>query len=240
MVDAAPTATISGTMPLPEEKAPVCGPQDVGTQSKDSTYVLPSADVLSKAASMLVLDSAGESHTLQSIYENDSGSVQRNLVIFIRHFACSVCQQYIRHLAAAFPPLSLAGLSPPARITIIGCGDPSIIERYKKDVPCPYDLYTDPTAKLYSHLGMTRNLGMGKEAPVYIEGKSMLKLGWDGLVNVLKQPQNAFKMGDWAQIGGEFLWTKEGEKGWKCTWAHRMRTTRDHAEVKELKELLSS
>jgi hypothetical protein len=162
--------------------------------------------------------------------------VQRNLIIFIRHFACTVCQQYVRHLASALPPLHLAGLSPPTRITIIGCGDASIIARYKRDVPCPFDLYTDPTAKLYSALGMTRNLAMGKEPPEYIEGKSMLKLSWDGFVNVMRQPQNAFKMGDWSQIGGEFLFVRGEESGeWDCVWAHRMRTTRDHAEVRELK-----
>ncbi len=79
---------------------------------------------------------------------------------------------------------------------------------------------------------------MGKNAPEYIEGKSMLKLSWDGFLNVIKQPQNVFKMGDWSQIGGEFLFVNEGEKGWKLTWTHRMRTTRDHAEVRELKEVL--
>jgi hypothetical protein len=239
MTEVAAPISANATAPLPPEKdAPVCGPKDLGDQSKGSTYVLPTADVLAKAASMPVFDSAGKSHTLQSIYENDSGAVQQNLIIFIRHFACTVCQQYVRHLATALPPLSLAGRSPPMRITIIGCGDISIIERYKKDVPCPFDLYTDPTMKLYSQLGMTRNLSMGKDAPEYIEGKSMLKLGWNGFLNVIKQPQNVFKMGDWSQIGGEFLFVKEGEKGWKLIWAHRMRTTRDHAEVRELKEVL--
>lgn len=78
---------------------------------------------------------------------------------------------------------------------------------------------------------------MGNEAPEYLDGKSMFQLGWEGVLNVLRQPQNTFKMGDWMQIGGEFLWVRdEGE--WKCVWAHRMRTTRDHAEVAELKEQL--
>ncbi|KIW03574.1 uncharacterized protein PV09_05329 [Verruconis gallopava] len=239
MTERAPTTTVSanGTLPLPPEEPPVCGPTDLGGESKESTYALPSAEVLAKASKMPVLDSEGKSHSLQSIYENDSGAVQRNLIIFIRHFACTVCQQYVRHLANALPPLKLAALSPPTRITIIGNGDPSIIERYKKDVPCPFDLYTDPGAKLYAQLGMIRNLGMGKDAPEYVEGKSMLKLSWDGFVNVLKQPQNAFKMGDWSQIGGEFLFIKDEEE-WRCTWAHRMRTTRDHAEVRELKKVL--
>lgn len=47
--------------------------------------------------------------------------------------------------------------------------------------------------------------------------------------------------GDWMQVGGEFLFVREKETGdeeWRCEWAHRMRTTRDHAEVGELKKLL--
>lgn len=241
--DKAPIRTMSAnsTAPLPPPKdgPPVCGPTDTGLQTKESTYALPTPDQLKHAGKIPVLDAEGRSHQLRHVYTNESGAVQRNLVIFIRHFACTVCQQYVRHLAAALPPLQLAGLSPPTRITIIGCGDSSIIERYKKDVPCPFDLYTDPTAKLYAQLGMIRNLNMGRKAPEYIEGKSMLKLSWDGFVNVVKQPQNAFKMGDWSQIGGEFLFVRdESTMEWRCAWAHRMRTTRDHAEVAELREAL--
>lgn len=48
--------------------------------------------------------------------------------------------------------------------------------------------------------------------------------------------------GDWSQVGGEFLFVKsgkeEGDEEWRCEWAHRMRTTRDHAEIDELKQLL--
>lgn len=52
--------------------------------------------------------------------------------------------------------------------------------------------------------------------------------------------------GDWMQVGGEFLFVKlnrvkgseEGGFVWSCEWAHRMRTTRDHAEIGELRGLL--
>ena len=233
------SANNTAPLPLPKDEAPVCGPKENGLQTKESTYILPTPSQLKLASKLPVLDASGRSHSLKRIYTNDSGAVARNLVIFIRHFACTVCQSYIRHLASCLPPLQLAGLSPPTRITIIGCGDPSIIERYKRDVPCPFDLYTDPTCKIYNALGMIRNLGMGNTAPEYLEGQSMLKLAWDGFVQSIKQPQNALKMGDWSQIGGEFLFVREeGSREWSVQWAHRMRTTRDHAEVAELKEVL--
>ena len=43
----------------------------------------------------------------------------------------------------------------------------------------------------------------------------------------------ALKGGDFKQVGGEFLF-ENGE----CTWAHRMKTTRGHAEVSEIRNLI--
>lgn len=40
-------------------------------------------------------------------------------------------------------------------------------------------------------------------------------------------------VGDYKQNGGEFLF-QDGE----LKWCHRMKTTSDHAEVKELKQVL--
>lgn len=40
-------------------------------------------------------------------------------------------------------------------------------------------------------------------------------------------------LGDYKQNGGEYLF-EDGE----LKWCHRMKTTSDHAEVKELKEVL--
>ena len=45
--------------------------------------------------------------------------------------------------------------------------------------------------------------------------------------------KNAIKGGDFKQVGGEFLF-----EGGKVVWAHRMRNTRDHAEVDVLRGVL--
>jgi hypothetical protein len=78
---------------------------------------------------------------------------------------------------------------------------------------------------------------MGPKAPEYIKGESMVGLSWGGVKQYLKTGWKAKDGGDWRQIGGEFLFVKQGE-GWVCEWAHRMRNTRDHAEIGELKEVL--
>lgn len=45
--------------------------------------------------------------------------------------------------------------------------------------------------------------------------------------------RKALKGGDFKQVGGEFLF-ENGE----CTWAHRMRTTRDHTEITKTRKML--
>jgi len=44
--------------------------------------------------------------------------------------------------------------------------------------------------------------------------------------------------GNFLQVGGEFLFVKETEDEFKCTWAHRMKTTRGHSDVETLRDLL--
>jgi hypothetical protein len=78
---------------------------------------------------------------------------------------------------------------------------------------------------------------MGPKAPEYIKGSSMMGLSWGGVKQYLKTGWKAKDGGDWRQIGGEFLFVGK-ENGLVCQWAHRMRNTRDHAEIGELKGVL--
>jgi hypothetical protein len=102
--------------------------------------------------------------------------------------------------------------------------------------------------------------------PAYLQNKSVAHTVVSGIVQGLKQVKTGLvmKMGDQRQVGGEFLFEPasrtldtpisspqhelEKELGFgadtgkveeKCiTWCHRMRTTRDHAEIPELIEVL--
>lgn len=179
---------------------------------------------------------------------------------------------------------------------------------YADDTKCPFPIYTDPTRRLFSDLGMTRTWDLGSR-PAYMR-KSMLHSTAASIFQGLKQISTglATKSGDQKQVGGEFLFEppdiatpistpneeginrslgdaiakqqqqqhgqgKEGqtrgqdeeggqqteeETGNKrsgqyavddeeedhrveeksVTWCHRMRTTRDHAEIPELMEVL--
>ncbi|KAK4229642.1 AhpC/TSA antioxidant enzyme-domain-containing protein [Podospora fimiseda] len=255
------------------------------TGSVDTTnlHTLPSAATIRKLDRHLVLDRNGKSHTFRSIYTGRHVA-RRVLVIFVRHFYCGNCQQYLSLLARHLPPQLLLGLPIPTFIVVIGCGDAGLIDMYTSATNCPFPVYSDPTRKLYEELGMIRTLAMGQR-PAYMQ-THILKSSVASVVQGLKQIKSglALKGGDSRQIGGEFLFEpleelpspvlerkvnglneepdtlgikhrgsqtpsidgKNMELGGDgfdgvdkvVTWCHRMKNTRDHAELPELMEVL--
>ncbi|KXH51607.1 hypothetical protein CNYM01_06369 [Colletotrichum nymphaeae SA-01] len=238
---------------------------------------LPTPQILKKIENYVVLDRHGKSHTFKSLYTGRNVA-RRVLVIFIRHFFCGNCQEFLRSLSESITPDALLGLPMSTFITVVGCGNPGLIEMYLQETGCPFPVYTDPTRRLFDTLGMTRTLALGAR-PAYMR-KSMLKSAAESVFQGLKQVKSglATKSGDHRQVGGEFLFeplelvtpvstpyaerqieeamtskknsidNKEGIDGEggddfepeekRVTWCHRMRSTRDHAEIPELMEIL--
>lgn len=162
------------------------------------------------------------------------------------------CQAYLKTLSENITTDSLLQLPIPTFIAVVGCGSPELIPMYQEATGCPFPIYADPTKHLYNELGMTRTLAMGPR-PEYMR-KSMLYSMAKSLVQGLKQIKGglASKAGDIQQVGGEFLFEpvgdmtaspmvtpihEDGEEK-RITWCHRMRNTRDHAEIPELREVL--
>jgi hypothetical protein len=138
---------------------------------------------------------------------------------------------------------------------------------WQSETSCPFPCYADPTKKLYNELGMLRTLNLG-ERPEYQRRDLMsLMVGsFVQSLKQLKRGKT-FQGGDYQQVGGEFMFEpvnmstpigspedeqKElgGRKGLegmlqngyveekRVTWCHRMRNTRDHAEIPEVREVL--
>ena len=103
---------------------------------------------------------------------------------------------------------------------------------YLAATSCPFPIYADPSRKLYDHLKMSRTLNLGPSKPEYMR-KSMIATMALSIIQGLKMGTGATKGGDIKQVGGELLF-ESGE----VKWCHRMRNTRDHAEVKVLKQVL--
>lgn len=169
---------------------------------------------------------------------------QRVLIIFIRHFFCGNCQEYLRCLASS-PILSPVNLTKHnIRIAIIGCGSPSLIESYRAiaDIPQSWQLFADPSTKAYQILGMRRTLSLGDRSPRYIRRSltgNMLRSIVQGIRRI---PQgDVLAAGGWDVNGGEFLFESDHSDQlshcnykWRLKWCHRMLNSRDHTELEEL------
>lgn len=191
---------------------------------------IPTDRDFERVKDLLVLDSKGQSRPFKELY-SAQGVAPRQLIIFIRHFFCGNCQEYLRTLSSSITPEELLRLPTPTFITVIGCGQPELIEQYAEISNCPFPIYADPTRKLYDYLYMTRTWDLGKK-PQYFQS-NVLATSIQSIAQALKTGSKALKGGDFKQVGGEFMF----EDG-KCVWVHRMRNTRDHAEVSEVRRVL--
>ncbi|KAJ4267664.1 hypothetical protein NW762_003778 [Fusarium torreyae] len=231
---------------------------------------IPSVATLKKIEDYIVLDRHGKSHPFKSLYTG-SNVARRVLIIFVRHFFCGNCQEFLRSLSEAIKPEALLRLPVSTFIAVIGCGDPALIDMYVHETKCRFPVYTDPTRSLFDGLGMSKTLQMGAK-PAYMR-RSMMHSIVGSIVQGVKQipTGNVLKMGDQRQVGGEFLFEpkdiltpvstprneraqplgafEEAEENGtgnghhrneakRVTWCHRMKTTRDHAEIPELIEVL--
>ncbi|KAJ5585357.1 uncharacterized protein N7459_005157 [Penicillium hispanicum] len=197
---------------------------------------LPSAETVRQAGSYEVLDREGKPHTFQSLY-NEPSSASRVLVIFVRHFFCGNCQEFLRTFSEAVTPDDLVPLN--TSVVIIGCGDPGLIDMYATESGCQFPIFADPTRKLYDEFEMITSLAWGAR-PKYMR-KSMSRSIAESIVKALKQIPSGLvtKGGESSQNGGEFLFEVSGDGQEKqVTWCHRMGNTRDHTEVSELARIL--
>ncbi|EJF64769.1 hypothetical protein DICSQDRAFT_52225 [Dichomitus squalens LYAD-421 SS1] len=156
---------------------------------------------------------------------------RKTIVIFIRHFWCASCQDYMYSISRNVnsEALKRAGVD----LVIIGNGSPGMIKSYRNIFRTPFPLYTDPTLRLYAALGMTlrtNNPGPDAEKGEYVR---------HGLIGgIAMVVRNALRVGmpvwerggDSTQLGGEFVLGP----GFNCTYAHRMTTTRSHAPIREV------
>jgi len=151
-------------------------------------------------------------------------------VIFIRHFLCGFCQDYLVALKQKLADKPLTE----KKIIVIGCGHWSVIKSYKELLgDCPFDVYSENTTTLFSTLGMIARLDAGdpKTQGHYI-AQSLPNTIVNSLLNGWKMGAMTFlRSGKMSQQGGEFIFV-DGE----CVLAHRMRNARDHMEPEDLLE----
>ncbi|KAI1794684.1 AhpC/TSA antioxidant enzyme-domain-containing protein [Ganoderma leucocontextum] len=190
-----------------------------------SSTSFPSPEVLTTAAALNVYDDTGNEVSFGSLIKD-----QKTIVVFIRHFWCGSCQQYVIQLASVRKE-ALEQAS--ARLVVIGCGDWKLIKEYCGLTDFKGGMYADPSRKLYHAFGLIETLDRtpdDQEKRSYL-GKSfignLVSSIWEG---PLKHPQHLGKQGHISQLGGDFVFGP----GETCTYASRMKHTEDHVEVEEL------
>ncbi|KAH9926481.1 AhpC/TSA antioxidant enzyme-domain-containing protein [Fomitopsis serialis] len=197
---------------------------DHAPQSSTHTLI-PSTEAITSTAKLPVFDSQGNSTDFGSLFRD-----QKTIVVFIRHFFCGSCQQYVMQLAEV-PQESLqqAGV----RLVVIGCGDWQPIQNYCDTTGFKGEMYADPSRALYTALGLVESLDVtpsGQEKRSYIT-RSLLRNALRSILQgPLKTPQHIGKQGKISQLGGDFVFGP----GETCSFASRMRHTEDHIEVADL------
>jgi len=183
------------------------------------------ARALETATDIHVFNSKGEKVRFGDVFAS-----QKTVVVFVRHFFCGSCMQYVSQLATVRQDALEAAST---KLVIIGCGDWSLIENYQKNTGFEGDIYANPDRKLYDTLGLVSNLQAtpkGEERRSYLTRSLLsgtLSSIWRG---PLKNPSHVGKQGNISQNGGDFVFGP----GASCSYSSRMRHTEDHVEVSEL------
>ncbi|KAF4597258.1 hypothetical protein EYR40_007710 [Pleurotus pulmonarius] len=227
-----PSSSTSGySVPLASD-SPVSMSERHGNAAE---WALPSAAQLERAGALSVVAQSGVRIPFSSIF-----AAQRTIVIFIRHFWCPNCQDYISQLNRSVDPdlLAISGM----RLVIIGNGAPSMIAKYKQmlNISNSFEVFSDPSSKVYDALRMGVVEKGAKRERKRGEPTEYAKRGAVGgfaavVFRALKVGLPLWeKGGDTNRLGGEFVLGP----GNTCTYAHRMQSTRGHVPVVNILETL--
>ncbi|TDL19363.1 hypothetical protein BD410DRAFT_792170 [Rickenella mellea] len=192
--------------------------------SDPTKLIPPTDDSVAAAVDLNVYDDKGKSVRFGSLFENE-----RIIVVFIRHFFCGVCQDYVTQLASVSPD---ALNSANTKIVVIGCGEWELIDQYHKDTGFTGPIYTDPTRKLYRALGMTREsmAGPASGAPKRSYVRGVFSVTMRSIRRGIRNPLHVGKQGNFSQIGGDLILGP----GNKVSFVHLMENSQDHIDVPEL------
>lgn len=184
---------------------------------------LPTKRQLLDAASCVVVAENGIRVPFGDLFRD-----QKTVVIFIRHFWCPLCQDYMFSIANTVDPqvLKQSGIS----LVIISNGSYNMIKSYRQIFRTPYAVYTDPSSRLYNILGMTMKSVEPKAEQRRSSYVRHSRAGGIAMViaNALRVGMPVWeKAGDVTQLGGEFVLGP----GMTASYAHRMRSRSSHAPI---------
>lgn len=193
---------------------------------------LPTPEEMLAASELEIRDPNGKKVKFGSLLDGSgAGDVQigkTTIVVFIRHWYCPLCGDYVDNIVRTVPKSTLDQAN--IDLIIIGNGSYKMIPGYSKHFEVPFRMYTDSKLRLYRALGMTRQTGNG--GPDDEKGEYIQLTGMGTVKEIAKR---ATKMplrnpGSINQIGGEFIFRSPLTP----VYAHRMLTTRDHSPIRDI------
>ncbi|KAL9059487.1 MAG: hypothetical protein Q9162_001185 [Coniocarpon cinnabarinum] len=126
----------------------------------EPTDDLPSPEKLAEASEIPLYDADSNTIAFRDLLLGGNSIGERRLFLFIRHWHCWGCQQYVQYLIKNLNPEDALGNSAstgmPTKIILIGIGHPSLIKSYIQRTNSPYETYTEPTLRLLRLLGCHR------------------------------------------------------------------------------------
>jgi len=153
-------------IPIVPLRRPPSPPIETESTSLPTEWALPTQSQITQAASLQVIKENGKRVTFGSLFSNT-----RTIVVFIRHFWCPLCQDYMSSLKSIVKPEMLSawpsgsdGNSEDLKkrlvsFVVIGNGAFGMIHKYKQMFGLPFEVYTDPAMAIYKMLGMGRDGG---------------------------------------------------------------------------------
>ncbi|KIP01506.1 hypothetical protein PHLGIDRAFT_80489, partial [Phlebiopsis gigantea 11061_1 CR5-6] len=187
---------------------------------------MPSREQLARAAALDVVSETGVRVPFGELFAR-----RKVVVVFIRHFWCPLCQDYMYDVSQNVDPAALEREN--VGLVVVGHGSPAMIRSYRQIFRMPFALYADPGLHVYHALGMTLRTTDG--GPEHERGAYVRHGLLGGIAMVVR---NALRVGmpvwerggDHAQLGGEFVLGP----GLRCAYAHRMTHTRAHAPIADV------
>ncbi|XP_061482242.1 peroxiredoxin-like 2C isoform X1 [Rhineura floridana] len=103
---------------------------------------------LRDAAQLLVVNAAGQGIPFGAVYRE-----QKTIVVFVRHFLCYACKEYVEDLGK-IPKKLLQDAN--VRLVVIGQSSHHHIKPFCTLTGYPHEMYVDPEREIYRTLGMKR------------------------------------------------------------------------------------
>ena len=168
------------------------------SSSKTPLDAVPTEDDLVAISKLPIVDETGQQVPFGSLFEH-----QRTIVIFIRHFHCGLCSQYLLSIAEALPPATLERCG--MKLVVVGCGSYEPIADYRKDIEFSYPVYGHPSREIHRRLGFVSTLEMSKGTkPSYLRMSQSAQI-WGSFKKAVSNLGRTFQVGSYSQNGGELV-----------------------------------